>query len=254
LIDVVYVVSNLNNSAVRRLEHSVKSFFKNSGRIIVSDTSSDEATRAKIEKLDFDDYYLEKSVGLFNRSRAINNAYRHLVKTENFIVMDIDLIAPPDFIGQIIRRFNGVYNVGNIIYLPEQVENHSYKYLSMNYRRKKYLIGKIPRLPFRGPFYKSYYSGFFIVNKKRFEDVNGFDEEYAGWGAEDEDFSSRITIRHRIKRYKMEVQCFHQWHPQTFTMDRNNEIEKEINKKRFREMSRLYEQSQALVCEKGVRQ
>lgn len=253
MIDVVYVVSNLNDSAVRRLEYSVKSFFKNNGRILVSDTSSDEATRAKIERLDFDDYYLEKSVGLFNRSRAINNAYRHLVKTENFIVMDIDLIAPPDFIRQIIRRFNGIYNVGNIIYLPEQVKNNYYTYLSKNYRRKKYLIGKIPRPLFRGSFYKSYYSAFFIVNRKRFEDVNGFDEEYAGWGAEDEDFSARITIRNRIKHYKMEVQCFHQWHPQTFTVDRNNEIWKEINRKRFREMSRLYEQSQALVCEKGIR-
>jgi hypothetical protein len=224
LIDVVYVVYNLNDSAVRRLEYSVKSFFKNNGRILVSDTSSDEATRAKIARLDFDDYYLEKSVGLFNRSRAINNAYRHLVKTENFIVMDIDLIAPPDFIKQIIRRFNGIYNVGNIIYLPEQVKKNYYTYLSKNYRRKKYLIGK-----------------------------NGFDEEYAGWGAEDEDFSARITIRNRIKRYKMEVQCFHQWHPQTFSVDRNNGVGKETNRKRFREMSRLYEQSQALVCIKGIR-
>jgi len=253
LIDVVYIVSNLSDSAVCRMEYSVKSFFKNNTRILVSDTSSDEATRAKIEKLDFDDYYLEKSVGLFNRSRAINNAYRYMVRTENFIVMDLDLIASPDFIKQSIRRFNGIYNVGNIIYLPKRVKNNNYKYLSRNYRRKKYLIGKIPRPPFRGPFYKSYYSGFFIVNRKRFEDVNGFDEEYAGWGAEDEDFSARITIRNRIKRYKMEVQCFHQWHPQAFTVDRNIEIGKEINRKRFMKMSRLYEQSQALVCEKGIR-
>jgi hypothetical protein len=36
-------------------------------------------------------------------------------------------------------------------------------------------------------------------------------------------------------------------------VDRNNGIGKEINRKRFREMSRLYEQSQALVCEKGIR-
>ncbi len=253
MIDVIYVVGNLSDSAIRRMEYSVSTISSEDSRILVSDTSSDETTRKKINKLDFDDYYWEKCDGLFNRSRTINNAFRHLVRTENFIVMDIDVIAPPDLVRQVNKYFNSIYNVGNIIYLPEQAKSFGYKYLSRNYRRKKYLFWKIPRPPFRGPFYKSYYSGFFIVNGQRFEDANGFDEEYAGWGAEDEDFTYRITKRNGLKRYKMEVQGFHQWHPQIFTMDRDNENAIEVNRRRFSDMSKLYEQSQALVCKKGIR-
>lgn len=253
MIDVAYLVCNLSESAVHRMENSVKSFNRSGARILVSDTSSDESTRVKIEKLDFDDYYLEKCVGLFNRSRTINNAFRHMVRTDNFIVMDMDVIAPPDFVRQVTRGFNGIYNVGNMIYLPEQARSLSYGYLTRNYRRKKYLLRKIPRPPFWGTFYKSYYSGFFVANGQQFEDVNGFDEEYTGWGAEDEDFTTRITRRNGLRGYRMEVQCFHQWHPQVFTVDKDNEFRMDMNRKRFKEMSRLYEQSQALVCKKGIR-
>lgn len=253
LIDVIYVVGNLSDSAVCRLKNSVRSISSEGSRILVSDTSSDGTTQEKIKKLDFDDYYWEKCDGLFNRSRTINNAFRYMVKAENFIVMDIDVIAPPGLVRQVAKYFNSIYNMGNIIYLPEQTRSFDYKYLSRIYRRKKYFFWKIPRPPFRGPFYKSYYSGFFIVNGQRFEDVNGFDEEYVGWGAEDEDFTLRITKRNGLKRYKMEVQGFHQWHPQIFTVDKDNENALEVNRRRFSDMSKLYQQSQALVCRKGIR-
>jgi len=41
--------------------------------------------------------------------------------------------------------------------------------------------------------YKSLFGGAEAVNKKQFEKMNGFSNDYWGWGGEDDDISARLA-------------------------------------------------------------
>ena len=46
------------------------------------------------------------------------------------------------------------------------------------------------------------------------EAVNGFDEEYVGWGCEDDDFAARLRLAGRHVRTAVGyTQAYHMWHP-----------------------------------------
>lgn len=46
------------------------------------------------------------------------------------------------------------------------------------------------------------------------EAVNGFDEEYVGWGCEDDDFAARLRLAGRsVRTVAGYTQAYHMWHP-----------------------------------------
>jgi glycosyltransferase involved in cell wall biosynthesis len=58
------------------------------------------------------------------------------------------------------------------------------------------------------------YSGFFSLWREDFERINGFDEEFTGWGCEDDDLGLRLR-RSGVKTASIMdcTQSFHLWHP-----------------------------------------
>jgi GT2 family glycosyltransferase len=57
--------------------------------------------------------------------------------------------------------------------------------------------------------------GFNIALSRRdFETVNGFDEDYVGWGCEDDDLAVRLRLAGiRIAAASASTHVFHLWHP-----------------------------------------
>jgi glycosyltransferase involved in cell wall biosynthesis len=54
----------------------------------------------------------------------------------------------------------------------------------------------------------------FAIAREDFEAVNGFDEEYVGWGCEDDDFAARLRMAgRRIRTIAGSTRAYHMWHP-----------------------------------------
>jgi glycosyltransferase involved in cell wall biosynthesis len=58
------------------------------------------------------------------------------------------------------------------------------------------------------------YSGFFSLWREDFERINGFDEEFTGWGCEDDDLGLRLSRSGvRSASIMRSTRSFHLWHP-----------------------------------------
>lgn len=44
-------------------------------------------------------------------------------------------------------------------------------------------------------------------------DIGGFDEDYKGYGFDDDDFAYRLQASGVQYRWALDVECYHQWHP-----------------------------------------
>ncbi|GFT85315.1 beta-1,4-N-acetylgalactosaminyltransferase bre-4 [Trichonephila clavipes] len=102
----------------------------------------------------------------FNRAMLMNIGYAEALKQYDydcFIFHDVDLIPEDD---------------RNLYTCPEQPRHMSVAINTMNYR-----------LP-----YKDIFGGVSALTKKHMETVNGFSNEFWGWGGEDDDMSNRDCI------------------------------------------------------------
>ncbi|XP_067122871.1 beta-1,4-N-acetylgalactosaminyltransferase bre-4-like [Centruroides vittatus] len=119
----------------------------------------------------------------FNRAMLMNIGFVEALKQYNyqcFIFHDVDLIPEDD---------------RNLYTCPQQPRHMSVAVDTMDYK-----------LPYRDIF-----GGVSALSKEHMELVNGFSNEYWGWGGEDDDMSNRIRYRglqitrysSKIARYKM---------------------------------------------------
>lgn len=52
------------------------------------------------------------------------------------------------------------------------------------------------------------------ISRRDLEAVNGFDEEYVGWGCEDDDFAARLRMAGKqVRTVVGYTQAYHMWHP-----------------------------------------
>ena len=57
-------------------------------------------------------------------------------------------------------------------------------------------------------------SGNFSIARADFERINGFDENFIGWGGEDDDFGFRLEkMGGRIRFAATKIPTYHLWHP-----------------------------------------
>lgn len=56
------------------------------------------------------------------------------------------------------------------------------------------------------------------IHRSWFEKLRGFDEDYQGYGYEDDDFADRLT-REGVKFEYTDIEVHHQWHPQAGAYD-----------------------------------
>lgn len=138
---------------------------------------------------------------LWCKSRAINIALKQ-IKTSYVFVGDVDMIFHPEF----IQKLEGFKKVDTVTYfqvgfLSKQESNKTKDFLDykINFKSTEEATGMT------------------FFNTEDLLEINGYDEFYKGWGAEDTDV--HIRLRHAVKTvnfYDDEVLMLHQWHPKHY--------------------------------------
>ncbi|KAM8838074.1 beta-1,4-galactosyltransferase 2 [Synchiropus picturatus] len=136
------------------------------------------------QKIDYGIYIINQlGEDTFNRAKLLNVGYRETMKDADydcFIFSDVDLVPMDD---------RNLYHC---------------------YDQPRHFAIAMDKFGFRLP-YAGYFGGVSGLSKKQFLKINGFPNEYWGWGGEDDDIYNRITLNGmkvsrpdvRIGRYRM---------------------------------------------------
>ncbi|XP_028661734.1 beta-1,4-galactosyltransferase 1-like [Erpetoichthys calabaricus] len=120
------------------------------------------------QQLDYGVYVIEQSgETMFNRAKLMNIGYAEALKEYDydcFIFSDVDLIPMDD---------RNIYKC---------------------YSQPRHLSVSIDKFGFRLP-YNQCFGGVSSFSKEQFQKINGFPNNYWGWGGEDDDLYNRITFR-----------------------------------------------------------
>lgn len=169
----------------------------------------------------------------FRAASARNLAVAHS-RSPYIIFLDGDCIVPPDFIERHLRLAEpGWFVAGNRILLSNELTRQTlahqesvadwplwqWAWQTWRGRCNRWL----PRLYLPGQFWRKQRPARWqqartcnlALWREDFEQVNGFDETYNGWGHEDADLAIRL-IRHGVfhKEGRFATAVFHLWHPE----------------------------------------
>lgn len=184
--------------------------------IVTSDGSSDgtdEMVEQMRNQVDYPLHYLwQEDIG-FRKSRAANHAIKE-AKGDILIFADDDMIPPVGYVQNYIRVFEKHPGKELLVYskyLP--VTRRDYKFFTAeNIRSGAYMscftLRKKIKLLVWGIKYRYYFAikhplrpklngGNFAVSAGAVRAVNGFDQDFSGWGYEDDD------LRRRLLAYKV---------------------------------------------------
>ncbi|XP_052403138.1 beta-1,4-galactosyltransferase 1-like [Carassius gibelio] len=122
----------------------------------------------KRQQLDYGIYVIQQDgEGTFNRAKLLNVGYVEALKEYDydcFIFSDVDIIPMDD--------------------------RNTYKCSS----QPRHLSVSMDKFGFRLP-YKQYFGGVSAMSKEQFQKINGFPNNYWGWGGEDDDIFNRLVFR-----------------------------------------------------------
>lgn len=198
------VLVSFRNRDAQRVKNSLDSLAKQSFKafeLIFIDYGSELELSSEIEQVvkayDFASYVYFDSRGWFwNKSHAMNMAINR-AKGEFAVLWDIDLMVEPDFLERLaLKDFDKIYTIHRCLYLPEESNR-------LNYKDSKILSQA-----------KHAYVGLGIVKTEVLHRINGFNEFFQVWGAEDDDIFRRIEAQglERVYVNSDEAVVYHQWH------------------------------------------
>ncbi|CAM4499901.1 hypothetical protein PO909_014912 [Leuciscus waleckii] len=120
------------------------------------------------QQLDYGIYVIQQEgQETFNRAKLLNVGYAEALKEYDydcFIFSDVDIIPMDD--------------------------RNTYKCSS----QPRHLSVSMDKFGFRLP-YKQYFGGVSAMSKQQFQKINGFPNNYWGWGGEDDDIFNRLTFK-----------------------------------------------------------
>jgi len=203
--------------------------------IVLSDDGSEEDIvgffQAQRQKLAVPMKLIRQKHNGFRLSRVRNNAVKHC-SHELLIFVDQDIIIPPSYIQYIHKKkrpqnFLSSYPVrlsetqSMPFYQPEadltgllsavsrrQLKEIHYKY------RKEFMENLMVRYLGLGVHGAKLRGGVAVINRDDYIKVNGFDENFIGWGGEDDDLGRRLLAIGKAG-YNFAYHCFpvHLYHP-----------------------------------------
>ena len=146
------------------------------------------------------------------------NMAANAATTEKLLFLDVDCIPAHDFVASMsdaLDKYDDLRTC-DVYYLPKGC----IKYNKPDLPPEAYLIkkGKSKYRFFEqdkikpGP-YKLFWSLAFGVNKRIFEKIGGFCEEFVGYGAEDTEFAYRAKQKNINHMMSGMTRVFHQYHP-----------------------------------------
>lgn len=138
---------------------------------------------------------------LWQKTRAINIALKQC-DTTYFLVADMDMIFHPEF----VQKALAMSSLEKIIYFQVGIMTQEESSLKKEYN--DYQIKFKTNLEA---------TGITLFPTKILKSMNGFDEFYHGWGAEDTDVHVRLgNAGYDVLFYEKECLFLHQWHPKHY--------------------------------------
>lgn len=202
--------------------------------VVITDDGSSEGTVSKLRKMlpayPFPIRHVWQGKRGFRNAAARNNGIRH-AKGDYLVFFDCDFLVLPQTIPRHLKiAKQGKFIAGGYKNMDEAATRETFQStitvdllnrldksyperpLIKTHRRfiKRTLL---MRLGLAQP-QKQSLGGHFSIHKKDIERVNGYDENYVGWGGEDEDLGIRLVragihCRSAIRHAKV----LHLWHP-----------------------------------------
>lgn len=206
MITIVLTNRNRNLNIVKNCLESLSNQSKKEFELFFVDYGSDSDYLIELKKLvvNYPKVHLilcPVNGQLWNKSRAINIALKQ-TKTPYFLVGDVDLIFSPQFISTAYELMNS----NNVYYFK-------YGFLSQDESLKKKTFEEY-EIDFDGSIDVA---GTTLFSTQQLREINGYDEFYHGWGAEDVDVHLRMSnLGCQIVFYNSSILLKHQWHPKQY--------------------------------------
>ncbi|MBM4005456.1 MAG: glycosyltransferase [Planctomycetes bacterium] len=201
--------------------------------VVADDGSTDEThelVRAFAATADFPVRMTTHPHASFQLARCRNEGVA-AARAEYLIFLDGDCILPPDHVFQhLARRRDRVAYAGYCICLDRPTSERvtadairSGAFLRWGGWRERW---KLAKLDWKSRFYYAMghpmkprlFGGNVGISRADYERVNGYDENFVGWGCEDDDM--RIRLRRsgtRVASILRWTRTYHLWHPPTAT-------------------------------------
>jgi glycosyltransferase involved in cell wall biosynthesis len=204
--------------------------------VVADDGSIDETPRVVADfarQAQFPVHFVTHPHTCFHAARCRNDGARR-AKAPHFLFVDGDCLLPPNHVEQHMAASRpGVATCSYCVRLDQEVSQQATieavrsgefaawataeqrsRLRHMHYKALWYgLIGHATKPSFR--------SGNFALARNDFERVNGFDENFLGWGCEDDDFGRRLkAVEVKTVSVLNRTFVYHLWHPPTPTRPR----------------------------------
>ncbi|KAA3625134.1 MAG: glycosyltransferase [Proteobacteria bacterium] len=149
--------------------------------------------------------------GVFNKSWGLNLGYRRS-SGDMIVFADSDIIVPSQHMTMAIKALDlGVDLVRPYRSIVDLGCAETEAYLTG---------GRFPKIDNERALNRNYLGenlclagGIFAIRRDRFEYFGGFDEEFVGWGGEDDAFSIRAQALSDKTRIARRALAWHLWHP-----------------------------------------
>ena len=206
MLSLVLTYRNRDLKIVKRCLGSLKIQSDQDFKVFLVNYGSSDKFTAEIEGLvklyDFIDYIFVPTYGqLWNKSRAINIALKKC-KTSYFLMGDIDLIYHPEMIEkckQLVKNYEVVYFQYAFLDQKESLKDYDFFGFEASFLGNEEITGTT------------------LYKTETLKKINGYDEFYHGWGAEDTDVHLRLkNAGHSVYFYDQEILVKHQWHPKQY--------------------------------------
>lgn len=144
-----------------------------------------------------------------NKSKAVNFAAKKATK-DIFVIADADVVYSPNTIVEAIRLLDKAAWVVPFTEVYDIVWQGTERLLKT---QPKWPIDlKHEECTKSNWVYEGFAGKLFVISRRNFEAVGGFDERFIGWGGEDDAFSHAVrTLCGEI--VNLDRKIFHFWHP-----------------------------------------
>ncbi len=262
-LSLIITVYNRFDLLIKSLFSIKNQYIKPYELIIADDGSSEnisEHLRDYIEEFDFKIRYIYQKDNGFRLAKNRNNAVR-ISRGDFLFFIDQDIVLTRGYLKKIINNIQEkMFIVGYPIRLSEEeskkltidiIENNRFENFIDNKSRsklkKQYRKELFYNILFKMKLRKigtKVRGGLFAISKKDFYIVNGFDENYIGWGNEDDDICNRLYNAGVIGKniFFDDEFAFHLFHPYNHDNGFRKNLEYYLNNKN----------KKSVECEKGV--
>lgn len=203
MITIIYAYRNRN---LKRIQNSLDSLGSQTNRnfnVIFVDYGSELSIANQVASLVkrylfIQYYYLNTLYQPWNKSKALNFAIKN-INSEYCFIADVDMIFHAEFISTLYDKMH----LNRVIYFQVGFlsKEESKKEVSFDDYKIKFLSNHEV-------------TGMSLFPTEKLKKINGFDEFFHFWGAEDTDIHNRLkNAGCEIEFYGQEVLMLHQWHP-----------------------------------------